>query len=75
MSSVPLLRHDLLLLPESRRVIIRPFIPSPDTRITAIIGRALALTEEEVLEELAALRQTFADRHRDLDGRLLAHFE
>jgi hypothetical protein len=50
MSRVPLRRHDLTLLPESARVIIRPFIPGEVQRITTIIGRALSLTEQEVGE-------------------------
>ncbi|MBI3131419.1 MAG: glycoside hydrolase family 130 protein [Acidobacteria bacterium] len=72
---IPLRRHDLLLLPESGRVIIRPFIPSPPTRIATIIGRALALTEGEVQSELDALRQGFGGRHRDLEGCLMAQFD
>jgi predicted GH43/DUF377 family glycosyl hydrolase len=75
MSPVALRRHDLLLLPDAGRVIIRPFIPSDPTRIATIIGRALALTEEEVLQELEVIRQEFDNRHRDLDSRLLVHFD
>lgn len=75
MTPIPLRRHDLLLLPDSTRVIIRPFIPASPGSIAAIIGRALALTEAEVEAELATLRGAFADRHRDLEGRLLAHFD
>lgn len=75
MTPIPLRRHDLLLLPDSTRVIIRPFIPASPGSIAAIIGRALALTEAEVEAELATLRGAFAERHRDLDGRLLAHFD
>lgn len=75
MTPIPLRRHDLLLLPDSTRVIIRPFIPASPGSIAAIIGRALALTEAEVEAELVTLRGAFADRHRDLEGRLLAHFD
>ena len=35
-----------MLRPESSRVIIRPFIPGNAQRITTVIGRALALSEE-----------------------------
>ena len=45
-------RHEIRLLPDSARVIIRPFIPSSAQRIAPILGRALAMTEEEVLLEL-----------------------
>jgi predicted GH43/DUF377 family glycosyl hydrolase len=73
-SSVRVCRHELTLLPESARVIIRPFIPADIHRITTIIGRALALTEEEVLCELTAVRQEFDSRHFDIESLLFSHF-
>ena len=48
MKKVRLQRHEATLLPESNRVIIRPFIPGDGHKVTTIIARALALTEEEV---------------------------
>lgn len=75
MSPVRLRRHEVTLLPESARVIIRPFIPGEAGRITTIIGRALALTEEEVLLELAAVRREFDARHFDIGDLLRKHFE
>ncbi len=75
MSLVPLRRHAVTLLPESSRVIIRPFIPAEIHRITTIIGRALALTEEEVEHDLEILRNDFASRHFNIEGVLMAHFE
>ena len=75
MSPIHVRRHEVTLLPESARVIIRPFIPGELHRITTIIGRALALTEEEVQRELGAVREEFAGRHFDIDSVLLAHFE
>jgi len=62
------------LLPESGRVIIRPFIPADHQRITTIIGRALALTEAEVLRELASVRGEFDSRHFDIESLLSGHF-
>ncbi|TLD69514.1 glycosidase [Phragmitibacter flavus] len=67
-------RHEIMLLPESARVIIRPFIPSEPHRIAAILGRALALTEEEVTEELDAVHQEFDSRHFDIERQLLEHY-
>jgi predicted GH43/DUF377 family glycosyl hydrolase len=74
MSPLPLVRQDLQLRPDPRRVIIRPFIPGNPARLQAIIGRALALTEAEVTEELDGLLASFGPRHRNLPGRLAAHF-
>ncbi len=48
MKPIRIRRHDITLLPDSARVIIRPFIPGSSQYITTIIGRALALTEDEV---------------------------
>ena len=75
MSPIRLRRHEVTLLPESARVIIRPFIPSDIHRMTTIIGRALALTEDEVARELSAVRQEFDARHFDVESRLTAHYQ
>lgn len=74
MSSIPLQRHAITLLPESSRVIIRPFIPASSQRITTIIGRALALSEEEVARELAEIHSEFESRHFDVETLLLDHY-
>lgn len=75
MSSLALHRHHIILQPESARVIIRPFIPSSARRLATVIGRALALTEEEVEKELAAVHADFDSRHLDIEPVLLKHFE
>lgn len=75
MSPVTLRRHEITLLPESARVIIRPFIPGEVHRIITIIGRALALTDQEVTRELDAVREEFDSRHFDIEGLLKIHFE
>lgn len=73
MSPIRIRRHEVTLLPESARVILRPFIPAELHRITTIIGRALALTEEEVVTQMTELRLDFATRHLELESVLLAH--
>ena len=70
-----LCRHPVTLLPESARVIIRPFISSDPARVTTIIGRILALPEEEVVAQLLQVHEEFDARHHDIDPLLLAHFE
>lgn len=74
MTSIRMKRHEITLLPESARVIIRPFIPSEPQRVAAIIGRALALTEDEVSAELQGVHEQFDSRHYDIDVQLLEHF-
>ncbi|WP_257306988.1 glycoside hydrolase family 130 protein [Geothrix campi] len=75
MTTIPLRRHDVDLVPESARVIIRPFIPSNTHRITTILGRALALSEEEAARDLESMLREFDSRHLDIETPLLANFE
>ena len=74
MNPFRLCRHEVTLLPESARVIVRPFIPADVQRVTTIIGRALALSEEEVGSELAAVLAEFDARHLQIKTRLMEHF-
>lgn len=74
MSRLRIRRHAITLLPDSGRVIIRPFIPDSAQRIATIIGRALALSETEVETELQEVRAEFDSRHLDISDILLAHF-
>jgi predicted GH43/DUF377 family glycosyl hydrolase len=67
-------RHEITLRPDSARVIIRPFIPS-DTHITTIIGRALALSQDEVVLQLNTVRAEFDERHFDIESIQYAHYE
>ena len=75
MSPIHIRRHEALLLPESSRVIIRPFIPGNAQRVTTVIGRALALSEEDAVRDLKAVLREFDSRHLDIESRLLANFE
>ena len=75
MTHITLRKHDVTLLPQSSRVIIRPFIPSSIHRITTILGRALALEEAEAVQELAGILAEFEARHFDVEGPLLANYE
>jgi len=74
MSAIQVHRHGIMLLPESARVIIRPFIPSSPHRIAAVIGRALALSEEEAEKEMAAVTQEFDSRHLNIEAVLMEHY-
>ena len=65
----------VLLKPNSARVLIRPFIPGDATRIVHILGRALALSEEEVEQQLAAVAADFDSRHMDLRSCWRAQYE
>jgi len=74
MTRIPLRTHDLTLVPDSSRVILRPFIPVDTTRILTIIGRALELDEAAAARELDAVFQAFQARHGDLEAELAGTF-
>lgn len=63
-----------MLLPDSARVIIRPFIPANTDRVVAILGRVLELTEEEVILELGTVHREFEARHYDIEALLMTHY-
>jgi predicted GH43/DUF377 family glycosyl hydrolase len=75
MNALALRQHGITMVPQSGRVILRPFIPSNAQRVTTIIGRALALTETSVQALLEVIQHDFESRHFDLEAVLLAHFE
>jgi predicted GH43/DUF377 family glycosyl hydrolase len=75
MTAIPIRRHESTLVPQSARVILRPFIPSSVPRITTTIGRALALTEEDAVRDLEAVLAEFASRHLNIEPHLLANYE
>ncbi len=74
MTPLPVHRHEITLAPDPARVIIRPFIPGEEKRIATIIGRALALTEDELQSALATVRAQFDSRHFDIEGVLRHHY-
>lgn len=75
MKSLLVCRHEITLAPDSRRVIIRPFIPGDSQRVAAIIGRALELTDEEASHALKEVGSEFEHRHFDIAGVLRRNYE
>ena len=65
----------VIFRPNSARVLIRPFIPGDPARIVNIIGRALALSEAETEEQLAAVSADFTKRHLDIQALWQENFE
>jgi len=75
MRSLTLHPTGLTLRPNTARVLIRPFIPGDTARVVHIIGRALALSDAEVEEQLAAVTEDFGNRHLNLQTFWRRHFE
>src|SRR5436309_15207523 len=65
----------VLLWPDNKRVVVRPFIPIYPARVQHIIARALALREQETEKQLSLVTADFSNRHIDLDKIWLRHFE
>jgi predicted GH43/DUF377 family glycosyl hydrolase len=74
MSGINVEPTGILFRPDSKRVLVRPFISSDHARIAHIIGRALSLSEVEVEAQLAFLRADFSARHIDLETCWRRHF-
>ena len=74
MPSITVRSHKVTYLPKSERVILRAFIPSSVQRITTILGRALALNEDETCRELEAMLLEFESRHFGIEQSLLATY-
>src|SRR5688500_3480963 len=74
-SPVRIRRRDLQLVPDSSRVLLRPFIPQPGARIVNVLARALSLSDEETERELADILAEFGSRHARIDQLLLRQFD
>ena len=65
----------VLLWPDNKRVVVRPFIPIHPARVQHIIARARALSEAETEKQLSLVRADFSQRHIELHKSWLRHFD
>jgi len=75
MRGLNILPTGITLRPNDARVLIRPFIPGDTARVVNIIGRALALSEGEIEEQLVAVTEEFGSRHLNLRTFWRRHFD
>ncbi|TWT91777.1 Beta-1,4-mannooligosaccharide phosphorylase [Botrimarina colliarenosi] len=68
-------RTGIVLSPNSKRVVLRPFIPFPEERKLRIIARLSALPEAEVDRLIDQVLEEFHGRHQRPKVFLLARFE
>ena len=61
---MPIKRTGIVLSPNSRRVVLRPFVPFPSERQLRIIARVSALPEEEVDALVGQVLEEFHGRHQ-----------
>jgi predicted GH43/DUF377 family glycosyl hydrolase len=74
MSKVNINPTSIELLPDDTRVLVRSFNPDPK-RWVHIINRVLAMSEEEVVQELKNTREDFGTRHKGIRKVWARRFE
>ena len=74
-------RSSILLRPDARRVIARPFLPGHElpsqgiSRADSVVERLVTMPESEVENTLAATLATCSDRHLDLLASFREHYQ
>ena len=73
-------RHDIIMQPDARRVVIKLFVPGEDAqmvqnRASSLIERILQLDEAETARLLDDVLNRFAGRHHDLLSTFQHHYE
>ena len=67
-------RTDVKFLPDSTRVLLRPFIPSVEGRVKSILSRVMSLSDPEVEDQLRAVKAEFEGRHTGTEPLLETHY-
>ncbi|MGX6606851.1 glycoside hydrolase family 130 protein [Micromonosporaceae bacterium Da 78-11] len=73
-------RHDIVMQPDGRRVVIKLFVPGEDAqlvqnRASSLIERILQLDEEEITRLLDEVLTRFAGRHHDIQSVFQHHYD
>jgi predicted GH43/DUF377 family glycosyl hydrolase len=80
MNPIRITRTDARFVPNSRRVIAKPYLPGeqvfPDgqSRVQLVVKRILSMSDVDVATTLSAVYEQFTGRHRDLHGTLESNF-
>lgn len=67
-------RTDVLLEPQSSRVLVKPFDPGSEGKCRRLVRQVLAMEEPEAEAVLGSVLQEFEDRHTNLEGVLSERF-
>jgi predicted GH43/DUF377 family glycosyl hydrolase len=70
-----LTRKDIILRPDPKRVLFRPFIPKTRKQILKIIARILKMSEDEVNRKYDEIISEFGKRHNKVDNYFLKQFD
>lgn len=70
-----IIRKDIILKPDPKRVLFRPFSSKTRKQVLKIIARVMSLSEEDVTNRLAELIKEFGSRHQKIENFLMKRFE
>lgn len=70
-----LIRKDIILRPDPKRVLFRPFIPKTRKQILKIIARILKMSEAAVNKKYDEIISEFGKRHNKVENYFLKQFE
>ncbi|OGS20233.1 MAG: glycosidase [Elusimicrobia bacterium RIFOXYA2_FULL_39_19] len=65
----------VMLKPDNKRIILRPFIPRSELQITNIISRVMSLTEDAVKNLLKTVMNDFSGRHSNIEPTFFEHYK
>ena len=68
-------RTNIIIRPNSARVLFRPFIQADESRVVRIIARVMSLRDDEVSQQLERVMTEFRGRHHRLQQFFLKRFE
>jgi predicted GH43/DUF377 family glycosyl hydrolase len=68
-------RKNIILKPDPKRVLFRPFAPKTRKQALKIISRILLLSEDEVAKQLNNVISEFGDRHQKINNYLMQRFK
>ncbi|MEP0862104.1 MAG: glycosidase [Ignavibacterium sp.] len=70
-----LIRKDIILRPDPKRVLFRPFVPKTRKQILKIVARILKLSDEAVNKKYHEVIKEFGNRHNRIDEFFLKQYE
>jgi len=73
--AIGVVRSPLVLSPDQSRVLLRPFVPGTQEKISRIVSDIKALPEAEVERLLAEVCEEFSERHHDIRDLFLERYE